>query len=769
MRLSRAVGAAALALATSIGALAAAPTAATAAAPAPGGEAVLGAEPGAYAPEVVLHAAGKGMLLRERRNGQPTSWQHADGRKTAADCGPGIAAFGDEVACTSATDLKIRDFSTGATESVPAVANRAWGNAFSPTQVLATEKDARGWSVLHLLGRANEPRKDVPVTGSGPMSTYAVVGSDARGAIFEYWNPAEEGGHGHRYLDYATATLRELPRPSGVDSAYNKVALGSKWIAMLQFDDVVMVSRTDPSVVRPLSVPGPKQIMPVGDWLIADTTRGWDDTVSAYPVDGGASRPVLSRLDGPLVLGADGGAYGLSTAVGSGRWAVNGISADAQGAPRVQEALPLPTRPSDRRSIAFAQGDLSALHIDQTQSVLGYRVSVAGPLSVAQAPAWRCDTSPEDPSCQHAAARQGGNAATGDGRIVGLAADSTSCSGGCVFTAYVREARTGGAHRAIKLPGAPQWAGMETASGRHALIRVRENGSDRLLVLDIDAGKVLDVKPASTAGLWGSLLWQPEGDKGVVAATDLRTGQVTRRVDLGSGCRPYELQANGDWFYSTCSAEVAAAAAYHVPTQKRIPVPFIAEKPHGAVQLGDGYLAHDGDGRLDVYNLRSGTAVKEHRVDEFAAGGPGIGFAVDRFGGRLAHLAQDETVHVVGVTGSTSPLAVIDQSVPGTLDSRSATGRQARWWLSKPASSWKLLVRNPASGISTVVRTGGETRGAIDLTWDGKDQSGRAVGNGSYEWTLLVNPADGKGGQHSTTGSVTLSGATSQAGRPTRP
>ncbi|MBP2344704.1 flagellar hook assembly protein FlgD [Streptomyces cinnamonensis] len=34
-------------------------------------------------------------------------------------------------------------------------------------------------------------------------------------------------------------------------------------------------------------------------------------------------------------------------------------------------------------------------------------------------------------------------------------------------------------------------------------------------------------------------------------------------------------------------------------------------------------------------------------------------------------------------------------------------------------------MRNPTSGISTVVRTGGETRGVIDLTWDGKDQAGR--------------------------------------------
>ncbi|MFC9821894.1 FlgD immunoglobulin-like domain containing protein [Streptomyces erythrochromogenes] len=768
MRLSRAVGAAALALATSIGALGAVPTNASAA-PAPGGEAVLAAEPGVFPPELILLHAGKGMLLKDRKNREPISWRHADGRKTPLDCGGGIVTFGDEIGCIGTTDLKIRNFDTGAAESVPAKDNRTWANAMSPNQVLTYEKDANSRYVLHLLGRVNEPRKDVPVTGAGPMGSFAVLASDGSGALLEYWNTAEEGGHGHRYLDYGTATLTELPRPSGVGSAYSKASLGSRWIAMVQFDEAIMVSRTDPSVTRTMSVPGPDRVMPVGDWLIADMRRSSGDTsVWAYPVAGGTPRPVLNGLDGPLLLGPDGGAYGLSTPFGSGRWGINGISVDAQGAPRVQEALPLPPQPSDRRSIAFAQGDLSALHLDRTESVLGYRVSVKEPLSVAQAPYWRCDTSRADPSCQHAASTRSGNAATGDGRVVGITAESTSCTEGCEYTAYVRDARTGGAHRTVKLPGALQWARMLSASGRHVLIRVQEKGTERLVVLDIDSGKPLDIKPASTAGLWGSLLWQPEGDKGVVAATDLRTGQVTRRVDLGSGCRPYELQANGDWFYWTCSAEGAGAAAYHVPSRKRIPVSF-AEKPHGAVELGDGYLAHEGHGRLHVYNLRTGTAVMEHRVDEFAAGGPSIGFAVDRFGGRLAYLAQDETVHIVGVTGSTSPLSVIDKNVPGTLDSKSTTGRQARWWLSKPASSWKLLVRNPASGISTVVRTGGEARGVIDLTWDGKDQSGRTVANGSYEWTLLVSPADGKGGQHSTTGSVILSGATSQAGRPTRP
>ncbi len=707
------------------------------------------------------------MLIRERYNGEPTSWRHPDGRQTPSDCGTGWGLLGDEVACPGATDLKIRNYASGATESVPRKENRTWAPAISPTQVLTYEKDeATGRYTFHLLGRANEPRKDVPVTGVGAVGGFGIRTSDARGAIVEYQD-AEDGRQLHGYLDYATATLKELPQTDGGGARYNKVALGSKWIAMVQFDAAIMVSRTDPAVIRRLTLPYPDQFLPVGDWLISDTTAGWDDSVSAYPVDGSTPRKVLDNLDGSLVLGTDGSAYGLSTTNGNNRWAVHRISLDDQGAPRVQEALAVPPRPAQRNSLAFAQGGLSALHVDRTQSVLGYRVSAGGPLSVAQAPVWRCDTSAQDPFCQHAAtATVRGSAATGDGRIVGLAANSTSCSDGCVVTAHIREARTGGAHRTVKLPGYLQHFALLNASGRYVLVRATEKGTESLLVLDIDAGKVLDIKPASTAGLWGSLLWQPEGDKGVVAATDLRTGQVTRRVDLGSGCRPHELQVNGDWFYSACSADGSGAAAHHAPSGRRIPLPFVSEAPR--VELGDGYVVQEGPDRLTLHNLRSGAAVKEYESEDRWVN-YGLGWAIDRFGGGLAHMGKEETAKVVGVTGAASPLAVIDQNLPGTLDPRSATGRQARWWLSKPAASWKLIVRNPTSGISTVVRSGGETRGVVDLSWDGKDQSGRAVANGAYEWTLLANPADGRGGQLTVTGSVTVTGAVTSPARPGRP
>ncbi|MEV0416534.1 hypothetical protein AB0I68_38850 [Streptomyces sp. NPDC050448] len=203
-----------------------------------------------------------------------------------------------------------------------------------------------------------------------------------------------------------------------------------------------------------------------------------------------------------------------------------------------------------------------------------------------------------------------------------MSTDRTECSSGCAVTVHVREARTGGSHHTVKLPGQLRHSSIVSASGRHLLVNAPENEPQRLLVLDI--------KPASSAGLWGSLLWQPEGDEGVVAATDLRTGQITRRVDLGSGCRPYELQADGDWFYSACSSDGAGAAAYHVPSGQRLPLSFVSERPLGSVQLGDGSVIQHNQG-LNVYNLRSGKAEREHQA-EGHVGGCSLGWAVDRFG-----------------------------------------------------------------------------------------------------------------------------------------
>ncbi|MGW4688976.1 FlgD immunoglobulin-like domain containing protein [Streptomyces sp. NPDC004244] len=762
MRISRAVGAAVLALATCAGASAVvtADAAATPTSQAPGGEATTAAPPGTWPPELALHAAGTGVLLRNTYSGEPTYWQSTtDGHRVTPDCGIGDVRLGDEVACQGPTGLKIRDLASGSIESVALKQGQASLQALSPAQVLVASAGADGRYFLRLLGRAAQAGKDVTVTLPDGLNSFFIAGSDARGALVDYWD--DQRVHRLGLVDYATATMKRLPRTSTLSEnpADYRIGLGARWIAVV--DDghaVTLVSRDDLAVTRALTLDvDPAEMLPVGDWLLAHGRGSGDRAVKAYPVTGGASRPVLDGVDGKLLLGTDGSAYALSTLGASPRWAVNQVLVDDRGALRVREAAAVPARPANRSSLAFAQGDLSSLHTDLGAYVLGYRTSVRGPVSVSQTPQWRCDDSAGDRYCSKVGGAAGAPVATGDGRIVVIGAGETTGA----LTVYVRETRPGGAYRTVPLAYGMHDHYILGASGRYLLLRGKENGTERLWVVDIDAGRTLDLKPAAPASLWGAELWQPEGDKGVVTATDLRTGKVTRRVDLGSGCRPYELQVNGGWFYSTCSAQGAGAVAYHLPSGKRIPLSFAEELP--AVQLGDGYLVQQRDQGLTLYNLRSGTAVKEHETAQYPSPtGYRRGWVVDAFGGRLAYLDREDALHVVGVTGATSPIAVIDQDLPTTLDARSAGGRQARWWLSKPAASWNLVLRNKATGLSTLVRSGGEARGVIDLTWDGKDQAGHAVSNGTYEWTLTVVPADGHGSRLKATGPVKVAGT----GRP---
>lgn len=169
---------------------------------------------------------------------------------------------------------------------------------------------------------------------------------------------------------------------------------------------------------------------------------------------------------------------------------------------------------------------------------------------------------------------------------------------------------------------------------------------------------------------------------------------------------------------------------------------------------------------LDIYNLRSGKVELEHGA---LASTWWKLWTVDRFGGGVAYIDEKDEkdlVRLVGVTGKTAPLTTIDQSIPTKVTPKSPTSGNIRWWLSKPAASWKLTARNTTSGISYVVRSGGEARGLIDVAWDGKDQNGRTLYGGTYEWTLTAQPADGHGPALKSTGTLAAAYAPVRAVRP---
>ncbi|MGW5401428.1 hypothetical protein [Streptomyces sp. NPDC003952] len=760
MRRTRAL--AALALAAAVAALGAVPATGAGTTP-PGGEATLVAPPSKGPARSSVRSAGTGLLMYDARV-EDTIWTSLkDGSQKVwrgCDHAPSWYSTGDSRACqvngpTDTADwgpLLIHDYASGKTETVPSKPGRLWVGPFTSTRVLATEARPDGQLTLHLIGRESEPRKDVVVKTTEqvrPSERFTVTEmvSDDQGSVIWY----EDGAGSPRIglVDYATATMRPLPLPEGVKGPWEMDwPTLSPTLVLLSSSKgkATLLSRAD---LRKLPTPAwGREGHFLGDWLIR-----WGE---AIPVKGGAVRTLLPPTASKGVKGSDGNLY-LVGGSDAAHWGVHRIALDAQGIPRATKVRDIPPKPAIRSDLAFAQGSL-ALHQDNgdSRSLQVFKTSVSGPVSVSPKPVWSCEEgrSPS-PDCS------GTGAATGDGRIVSFDPGEQVDN-----SLVIRDVHPGGISRKVYLAGTELGGHrIVTASGRYLLFEASLGTTRGFYVADIDAGKLLPTPARGTAtatALWGSMLWQPEGDKGVVAGTDLRTGKVTRRVDLGTGCRPYRLQATAQWFYSACSAWGVSPSAYHVPTKKRIPLPAAAQTPE-EVQLGDGFVVLEYG---EVYNLRSGKAVREFAPAERVYGDK---YTVDRFGGDFAYVDPDQTVHIVGITGKTSALTAIDRNTPATGAWSALSSK--RWapqvWLSKPAASWTMAVTSKATGKVVRTLTGGEVRGLLQPMKDGRESSGGfGLPDGAYTWALKVKSADGQGAELTLSGPLTLTGSTAGGGLP---
>ncbi|WP_158717981.1 hypothetical protein [Streptomyces sp. NRRL F-2664] len=786
MRRSSVLGAAALALATGIGALTAVPAAAG---PAAADELTIAPLPHQEPSRGSVSSAGpKGVMLYPPGTGRAYWKSFEDGREVPlADCPSGRdgrwMSLGDTVGCeyrdgssTTAGPLTLIDQATGRTETLAAPAGRSWTTTFSSTQVLATEQDAQGRFILHLIGRGDEPRKDVTVTAPEPIAAHSfwVRTADEKGALITYRSAA--GQNVLALLDYAKATLTPLALPDGATDPINvDYSLGSQWATLRKNGSATatLLSRADLTVTRTVNTPGAHgRSHAVGDWLVSQDYDGQDNKVTAAPVGGGTPRTLLARSQFGLDTGTDGAGY-FSGGTDSSHWATYRVAPGPDGAPVLTKVQDLPPDPADRLTLSLAQGRLIAGQQDPTRSLKGYTVAVSGTSPAPQAPDWSCDENESRALCWPHPDLPGWTVPTGDGRIVSLSAKGQGECGSavnlCGVVLNVRETRSGGAVRQVPLPGTDTMAPylIDSASGRYVMFTVTENRNSRVVVADIDAGKLLDVRPSGAATLWGSQLWD-RGGQNDVTATDLRTGKVVRHQPLAMPCSAQEVQVSGEWLYALCPASGGGPAAYHMPTNKRIALPFAPEQERDGVKLGDGYVVRQGGVGLEVYNLRSGAAVREREIAQQMKR-YGAEWTVDRFGGRLAYTDASETVHLLGVAGDASPLAAIDHDVAAGADFRQEKTWQARWWLSKPVSSWKLTVRNKTSGVTTLVRTGTDARGLIAPAWDGTSSTGTQLFSGAYEWTLTARPADGRGGELSTSGTVSVTRAAAGVRPPVRP
>ncbi|MET7860707.1 FG-GAP-like repeat-containing protein [Streptomyces sp. NPDC005318] len=305
-------------------------------------------------------------------------------------------------------------------------------------------------------------------------------------------------------------------------------------------------------------------------------------------------------------------------------------------------------------------------------------------------------------------------------------------------------------------------------SGRFGVVNEASGGSQAIVEFQgADSGAVVENRSQTTAAVWGNTFWSGLKDSPTVSSKTLPAGAAGTSFTTLNKCVPSELQAVGRWVYWECrDTWFRGAGVYDRQTGRSMTA------PDAKILLADGYfVAYTEEAGLTLFDLHNGLPTSGAYGDltprplvSVADLGKGTvrrsGWTVDRFGGHVAYTGDDRRVRIVPTGVPASPLSVIDTKAPGTsLDLGAAAPNWAgTWWLSKPAASWQVTVKNKASG--QVVRTvaGGEARGTVSATWDGKNAAGKFVANGAYTWTLSAKPADGQGADLSVSGSVQLTG-----------
>ncbi|GAA3391702.1 FlgD immunoglobulin-like domain containing protein [Streptomyces roseoviridis] len=451
------------------------------------------------------------------------------------------------------------------------------------------------------------------------------------------------------------------------------------------------------------------------------------------PLDGGADRPAFDASN--VYPAPDGGVLAVVKG-GDGRPSIDSVRFPQDGSAPVRAPVydtPLGVVRTER--VAVAQGVVHSSESwwnDMYGAVTTRNLTVGGELAAGP----KVDREYDPEAVIPGDCRQGCEpiVPTGDGRFV--------------FRSYpgnvyvVEEGKT--LHEREGTAAAPAWGSVPLqASGRY----VSYTGEAGHEVFDLDAKKVVfraKIGDRRTS-LDANTLWIESTTTGAVDAVDVRTGATKRTVKLAA-CDLTGLQVNRSFAYWKCAS---GAGVKNLGTQAATALPA-----HTSALLGDGYVAHEKGGTLSVTPLvGAGTTRTVGTVGDSVAG---RGWTVDRFGGHVTYVDAEENVHVVPSGVPASALTPLDTEVPGILDRRAAQPVwSAKWWLSKPAASWRVDVRNQAG---TVVRTlgGGEARGLVTAAWDGKDTTGTVLPDGLYDWTLTAVPADGAGPALTRTGGLAV-------------
>ncbi|MEV4944985.1 FlgD immunoglobulin-like domain containing protein [Streptomyces sp. NPDC053755] len=705
-------------------------------------------------PGQLVHAGATGFL---HKDWQGYAWvAYGDGASVRYDAKGAPEVYGTGTGIARVYDppgepkrVVFQDGPTAPERTVTVPANQSFAHVEGGTVVTNEYPTAK---TVHVLAYENGVLRDRTVTApAGAESVTAhVTQGNGKGFLVSY---TVGGARRVGWVD-----LDELVvRPTGIAhdiTGRSAPLVGSR---VMDFDfrtERLKVWDTEGDLSRPvaeISVPESPSALLGDHAVVREKYQDGDDPFTLYPLDGGEARPAFGA---DAVLGTqDGGALATVEAA-DGTYRVHRVRIpDSGSGPVLTPLYEVPLGITRTEQLVVAQGVLHGTEnydydVYNAAAVVSRNLTVGGDLAAGP----RIDRGQDGYNNVPGYCRQVCQkiVPSGDGRLLWIG-----------YPGNIRFVQEGeNLERSRWTDTDPRPSDFQS-SGRYVAYTQDDGTQKTYKVHDIDTDENVLSRAIEDrlASLDGGTLWVESRTAGVVDAVDVRTGATTRSVKV-AGCDLTRLQAVGSAVYWRCAT---ASGVKDVDTGANVPLPA-----HTSALLGDGYLAHAQGHTVSATPLRGGGATRV--IGTVADPVPGRGWTVDRFGGHVGYVDAAEDVHVVPVGVAAPPLRLLDSRPPAEVLDRKAADPawSGSWWLSKPASSWRIDVRDAAG---TVVHTlgGGEARGVVQARWDGKDASGAALPDGLYDWTLTAVPADGEGPALTRTGDVALTRAASLASRAYQP
>ncbi|MEU9335708.1 FG-GAP-like repeat-containing protein [Streptomyces sp. NPDC048290] len=658
--------------------------------------------------------------------------------------------------------VTLRDMAAGgAVTTIPVPTDQHYRGTLGRTVVTVP-----GLNSLRLLDRQEDGTvRERVVTGLPADISRVRLGmspvGDERGAVVQF---RAGGATKSGWLDLAQARLVPLPYNPVMTLGGRTVLTSTHFLSRHDERTVAVYARDDLSTpVRTVPLPDGRMTSLVG--MVGDTllvgrhATGSDPQSGDLPLwqldgiapDGTTTGTVLARsmMEGEPVSLPGGGVLVTGSPSGAAAdWGVQLIEAGADGRPVSREVadggLRTFTDPIER--LDLKGGRLTVVQWDRAQELRDLHsrpVTIAGDRVTLGSPTSHGGVARGMPTPELLG--------TGDGRT---ALWNIRNSGGDIVPRVLGETGT--------LPGTAidatrAYDRVLEAAGRHVAMPTAFTtaGGSHTRVIDLDSGATVATSAEHATALWGTTMWVKDGNDSAVPV-DVRTGKRGASVWFGRGCLLDDLQAVGRWLSWWCVGSREARGVYDTVTRKNLTL-GVGSGTSAPTRLGDGFVVTENAGTLTVTDVSTGTPVTRTVATGLDRGL----WDVDPYTGLIAYVDASEAIRVVSSGVPLSSLATTDASVSGAVDVKGgATLWNPRWWLSKQAASWKLVIRHKATGATVRTLSGGAVRSVVRTSWNGKDTLGGLVPNGSYTWTLTAAPADGRGAALSRTGTVKVTGAT---------